>query len=143
MIDHVWTVLCSKSAIDIESNNVSILDVIEQISIPGEPKPDGVLPMSFEIISLWIRSEPAKPEQGIERIIFVTPSHKSSIVTEIPIELLEAERQRNRVKFSGLPISEEGRHYFNIEYKLDEQEWIKTASIPLTIHFEHNRDLTS
>ncbi|MBE0682192.1 MAG: hypothetical protein IH589_09785 [Anaerolineales bacterium] len=138
MIDHVWTVLCSRSVIDIETNNVSIQDVIEQLNIPGDPKPDGLLAIPFEIISLWARSESKMPKQGLERITFITPSEKSTIVAESPIDLSTAERQRNRIKFPGLPIAEEGRHYFQIEYKQDDDsEWIKATALPISIQFDH------
>ena len=137
MIDHVWTVLCSRSVIDIETNNVSIQDVIEQLNIPGEPKPDGFLAIPFELISLWSRSDPENPEHGTERIIFITPSGKSTVVAEPKINLSEAERHRNRVKFPGLPIAEEGQHYFQIEYMVDKGKWKKVASLPLSIVFDH------
>jgi hypothetical protein len=143
MIDHVWTVLCSRSVIDIETNNVSIQDVLEQFNIPGDPKPDGLLPIPFEIISLWARSDPEKPEQGQERITFITPSEKSTIVAETPIDLSKAERQRNRIKFPGLPVAEEGRHYFQIEYKLVDGEWTKATTLPLSIQFHHKSIPTS
>src|SRR3990172_12916422 len=137
MIDHVWTVLCSRSVIDIETNNVSIQDVIEKLNIPGDPKPDGLLAIPFEIISLWARSDPKHPDQGVERIAFITPSGKSTVVAESPINLSAAERHRNRVKFPGLPIAEEGRHFFQIEFKLDDGEWIKATPLPLSILFDH------
>lgn len=137
MINHVWTVLCTRSVIDIETNNVSIQDVIEQLNIPGDPKPDGLLAIPFEIISLWIRFDPKIPGQGLERISFVTPSEKSTVVAESPIDLSTAERQRNRIRFPGLPIAEEGRHYFQIEYKQDNGEWTKAATLPISIQFDH------
>lgn len=137
MIDQVWTVLCSRSVIDIETNNVSIQDVIEQLNIPGDPKPDGLLAIPFEIISLWARSDPKHPEQGTERITFITPSGKSTMVVESSINLSEAERHRNRVKFPGLPIAEEGRYQFIIEFKLDDGEWTKATILPLSIQFDH------
>ena len=137
MIDHVWTVLCSRSVIDVETNNVSIQDVIEQLNIPGDPKPDGLLAIPFEIISLWARSEPKMPEQGLERITFITPLEKSTIVAESPIDLSTAERQRNRIKFPGLPIAEEGRHYFQIDCKQEDGEWKKAVTLPISIQFDH------
>ena len=39
MTRHVWTVACMHAVIDQESNLVSLLDVIEQINIPGKPAP--------------------------------------------------------------------------------------------------------
>ena len=42
MIEHIWSVLCSRSVIDSETNNVSIQDVIEHIIINAEPTENGL-----------------------------------------------------------------------------------------------------
>jgi hypothetical protein len=136
MIEHIWTVLCSRSVIDSETNNVSIQDVIEQITINAEPAQDGFLPIPFELITLCIRKESNKPAKGNERITFVTPSGKSDIVAEGVIDLSSTERFRHRVKFPGLPLSEAGRYFFIVDIKDDSGEWQKVATIPLTIAFQ-------
>ena len=136
MIEHIWTVLCSRSVIDIETNNVSIQDVIEQITINSEPAQDGFLPIPFELITLYIRKESNVLTKGTERVAFITPSGKSEIVSEGIIDLSSAERFRHRVKFPGLPLKEGGRHYFIIEVKEETNEWQKVATIPLTIVFQ-------
>ncbi len=136
MIEHVWTVLCSRSVIDIETNNVSIQDVIEQISINAEPKSDGFLPFPLELITLWERKESDKPVEGTERVTFVTPSGISKVVFDAKIDLSAVERRRNKVKFPGLPLSETGRYYFKIEIRENDNEWHEVASIPLTVIFQ-------
>ena len=136
MIEHVWTVLCSRSVIDVETNNVSIQDVIEQISINAEPKPDGFLPFPLELITLWERQESNKPAEGTERITFVTPSGKSNVVYEAKIDLSAAERHRHKVKFPGLPLSEAGRYYFEVEAKEGDGDYHEVAAIPLSVIFQ-------
>jgi len=51
MLEHIWSVLCSRSVIDSETNNVSIQDVIEQITINAEPAENGFLPFPMELIT--------------------------------------------------------------------------------------------
>jgi hypothetical protein len=136
MIEHIWTVLCSRSVIDSETNNVSIQDVIEQITINAEPAQDGFLPIPFELISLYIRKESNSPLKGSERITFITPSGKSEVVSDGIIDLSSAERFRHRVKFPGLPLREAGRYHFTIDIKEETSEWQKVATIPLTIAFQ-------
>ncbi|MGB8983458.1 MAG: hypothetical protein WCC12_16420 [Anaerolineales bacterium] len=136
MIEHIWSVICSRSVIDAETNNVSIQDVIEQINISAEPKKDGLLPFPFELITLWGRKESDKPSKGIERITFVTPSGKSEVVSETEIDLSNAERHRHRVKFPGLPVSEAGKYYFKVELKNGNHEWQQVSAIPLKVIFQ-------
>jgi hypothetical protein len=136
MLEHVWSVLCSRSVIDYETNNVSIQDIIEQITINAEPVGNGFLPFPLELITLWGREESDKPEKGIERISFVTPSGKTDVVSDAEIDLTSVERHRQRVKFPGLPISESGKYYFKVEMKNGDTEWQQVSSIPLKIVFQ-------
>lgn len=136
MIEHIWSILCSRSVIDSETNNVSIQNIIEQIVIKAEPTENGFLPIDIELITLWGREETDKAEEGIEKVTFVTPSGKSEVISETNIDLTKAERHRQRLKLQGLPISESGRYYFKVETKNDDGNWIQVSSIPLKIIFQ-------
>ncbi len=136
MIDHVWTVLCSRSVIDVDSNSVSIQDVIEQITVNAEPVSGGFLPIPLEIITLWARKEDEEPAKGIERLTFVQPSKKESVISEGEVDLSRAERHRHRIRLPGLPLSETGRHLFRVEIKEDDDQWHKVAAIPLSVRFQ-------
>ena len=138
MLEHIWSVLCSRSVIDVETNNVSIQDVIEQITINAEPMEDGILPLPFELITLWGREDIQKPTKGVERITFVTPSGKSEVVSEAEIDLSSAERHRHRVKFPGLPLSEAGIYYFKVE--VSNSNWKSVSTIPLKVVFQKGMD---
>lgn len=136
MLEHIWSVLCARSVIDAETNNVSIQDVIEQITINSEPAENGFLPFPMELITLWGRKEFDKPASGTERISFVTPSGKPTILSESKIDLSKVERQRQRVRFPGLPIGEAGRHYFRVEFTANGDQFSEVAAIPLTVQFQ-------
>ena len=135
MIEHIWSILCSRAVIDTETNNVSIQDVVEQITINAEPKKDGFLPFPLELITLWGRKEVNKPTTGVERVTFITPSGTSKIVSEADINLSTVERFRHRVKFPGLSISEAGKYYFKIELKNGNNKWQEVSAVPLKIIF--------
>jgi hypothetical protein len=136
MIEHVWSILCSRSVIDAETNNVSIQDVVEQITINAEPTKNGFLPIPLELITLWGRKKIDEPSNGVERVTFITPSGISTIVSEAEINLTNVERFRHRVRFRGLPVSESGKHYFNVEIKNENADWQQVSSIPLKIVFQ-------
>lgn len=136
MLEHIWSVLCSRSVIDSETNNVSIQDVIEQITINAEPAENGFLPFPLELITLWGRKEFNEPSKGSERVIFESPSGKSEIVSEAVIDLTKVERHRHRVRFPGLPVSETGKYYFKVETKNGDNEWREVSAIPLKVVFQ-------
>lgn len=138
MIEHIWSVLCSRSVIDSETNNVSIQNVIEQIIINGEPTENGFLPIPLELITLWGREKVDETSEGTERVTFISPNGKSEIISETIIDLTKVERHRQRIRFPGLPVSEAGKHYFKVETKNDNNEWEQVAAIPLKILFQQS-----
>ena len=134
MIDHVWTVVCSRAVIDRESNNVSIQNVIEQITIQGEPLPDGWLGIEMTAISLWARSAPDTPARGKMRLSFVSPSGVELGSFEGKINLNEHPRSRNIFRFTKLPLKENGWHYFRVYLQIN-GEWQEIGKIPLEVSF--------
>lgn len=140
MIDHVWTVLCSRSVTDKDTNNINLLEVIEQVTIIGTPPPEGqegIVPIPLEVVTLWTRTRDDQSARGRARIKFVRPSGVLDRATnEIDVDLTTHKRTRNSMKISGLPISEQGRHGFTVELWKDEtQTWAEVASIPLEVGF--------
>lgn len=141
MIDHVWTVVCSRAVIDIDSKNVSIQNVLEQINVAAELSPDFVLGIPYEIVSFWVRSEAAMPAKGRSRIMLVEPGGNTVPVAEMPIDLAEVERARHRVYCQGLRLTAAGRYVFRVELLEDDQhEWRPVASVPLRVVFTAPKD---
>ena len=139
MVEHVWTVLCTKSTIDSESNNISLVEVLEQLSVgdPGGPK-EGIVPLPVELVTLWSRKNYDQPVAGRGRTSFVRPSGViPESIQEHPIDLRVSKRLRHRQKFAGIPVREAGLHLFRVEL-FDEAtaQWLLVASIPLEILFE-------
>ena len=145
-IKHIWTVLCRESVIDKESNNISLINVLEQISIstrtPSEQQPTGQarggpIPISFEIVSLWIRAEEAQPALGHCRVTILSPSGPLEEAHHIPVDLRKYQRMRTRQRLGGLPVSEAGQYLFRVEYRDDgETDWREVGAIPVSIIIE-------
>lgn len=134
MIDHVWTVVCSRAVTDIFSNNVSIQNVIEQINLTEEPQPDTVVNIEIEVVTLWVRQDADTPIRGRARITFVSPSRETYEIAQTEIDLSEHERLRSRRRVQGLPIRELGRHAFTVDLRLEgKDEWQQVASVPLSV----------
>ncbi len=136
MIEHVWSVLCSRSVIDQDSNNVSIQNVIEEIEVVGEPEAGALLSVRLEVTSLWITSTPEGRGCGKIRVTFTSPSGQVAEPFLFDLNLSNTERSRTRMRFQGIPATESGRHYFKVELLEDGvDEWRQVAAIPLTIRY--------
>ena len=136
MIRHVWTVACIHAVVDQESNLLSLLDVIEQINIPGTPAPNKAIGLTLDLTSLWVREDPDAPEQGHARVRFVSPSGNELKSIQTNVDLSEHERLRSRGRFVGLPAPEAGRFTFRVDLANEgTEEWNEVASIPIRIVF--------
>ncbi|MBK8987354.1 MAG: hypothetical protein IPM39_14970 [Chloroflexi bacterium] len=141
MILHVWTVLCSRSVIDIDSKNISIQNVIEQVEIAANPSPEGKIAIPMELVSFWARADPGIGIRGEARILFLQPSGKEAELLAYPLDLEDSPKARVRVNIAVVPVPEPGRYLFHVEYRLHEGEsWQLVAKIPLDVNFRPEED---
>jgi hypothetical protein len=145
LIEHIWTVLCSRVITSRETNNVSLIDVMEQLALDvgtegGKKSLDqSVIPLPFDLVlvSLWSRMEDDKPIVGTAKDIFIAPSGKTIGEQEFKIDLSDYMRMRTMRNLIHLPIpvKESGKYRFRTEL-LDQENktWKAVSSIPLIIN---------
>lgn len=145
MIEHIWTILCSRVITSRETNNVSLIEVMEQLKLDvgterGKKSPEqSVIPLPFDLVlvSLWSRTEDDKPIVGTGRDILLAPSGKTLGEQEFKIDLSDYMRMRTMRNFIHLPIpvNESGKYRFRTEL-LDEEDkaWKLISNIPLIIN---------
>jgi hypothetical protein len=137
MITHIWSVLCESSILDQDTKLISMINVLEELTIPDEPVPDKVLQVVASLVTLWVRSDINTPSQGFARYNFTSPSGKVLQSLDQPVDLTKYERLRSRGQFAGLKLPKAGQYFFNIEFRENEQdEWNRVAAIPLKVNFK-------
>lgn len=135
MITHLFTIVCRKTIVDIKSNNMSIIDVLEQINLSGPlPEKEGLLPLSFEIVSLWARPEYDEPIRGQGRVEFLDPLKKHIRDFTFDIDLSKSLRMRTTAELNGFPFRGEGLHWIKIEGRINEEDkWKEKALLSVDI----------
>jgi hypothetical protein len=135
MAEHLWSVLCSNSSIDQKTNNISLFNVIEQLTLEGVPTDQRILVSGqFELVSLWRRSDTNTPEELSGRLLFRMPDGESLDALVFNIDLKSATRSRSVITMSNLPIKGIGTHYFIIEVNdVGSDEWKIVANLPLEV----------
>ena len=137
MVRHVWTVLCSKTATDKDSNNISLFEVVEQIQVtgPGGALAEPVLvPTSLELVSLWARADFGTPTRGTTRVVILFPDGHVAGQAEMDVDLAAVQRTRTIVKFPALPFRLPGVMRFVVSLRQDNaEEWTEVASVPLNV----------
>jgi hypothetical protein len=137
----LWSILCQDAVIDRETNNVSLFNIVEEVSIPVEPPtktPTSVAPQrltaaDFALVTLWARSDEKVGEQGRGRIRLVLPDTKEVAQSEFEVDLTTYLRSRFVMRFHGLPGGDQGTYRFIIESKDMAGDWVQMFELPLRV----------
>jgi hypothetical protein len=138
---HIWSVLCKKSVIDADTNNISLNEVLEEVTFNIPLDKDLKLPANFvfdyEIISFWTTPKKTGGKFYVE-MEFIDPDKK--ILNKLEQEITTPEnrsRLRTRIKANGLNVTKDGDYTLKVKAKEKKSDTFKTLTeIPLTIHIK-------
>ncbi len=143
-LNHIWSIVCSKSLLDKDSNNVSLINTIEKITLPisevemrgaTERKSEGFLfQFEFEVVSRLMRKIKG-PIAFDYRVILLSPSGKKLIVSERRLAMdPDIKNLRVRTNFGTLPIEKSGDCILEISIKdVEEQRYEVVSEIPVEV----------
>jgi hypothetical protein len=135
MIRHVWSVLCRNASIDVQTNNVCLLNTIEEFNIPFIPSKERPFIFVGELVSLWVRENEDIPNTGEMRVSFVV-SGQPKIVPPITldVDLSQTTFHRTRITITSIPILSYGRFEFQVEFRMTgENDWKQVACLPFIL----------
>lgn len=140
MIEHHWSVICSQSIIDRETNNFTLVNTLESVQIKGPPISEGeevLLPITHELISLWSRVPSDTPESGQSQWRLIGPNGEERTGKSMEIDLKNHARFRSRIRFATLPYLGNGIYRLCVDFQDAESgTWGQVASIPIEIMAE-------
>jgi hypothetical protein len=140
MIENLWSILCKQSIIDRTTNNVSIIEALEELKINVDiPKNSSKeittidIPIEYEFISLWKRIHKDSMEEYSLQLEISDPD-KKIIKTFNQKMILQPgiKRYRSIFKISGFSATKNGEYIFKIETKKDKN--IVSSKIPLEVN---------
>jgi hypothetical protein len=131
-----------KSVIDQESNNITLMDCLEQINLKAAPISAAsariALPINYELVSFFTRADDNLPCRGEGRVTIVGPSGAAiEEPVQFVVDLTTHDRLRMRNRIAGLPIKGSGRYKFVLQYRNEgESTWLDAAKVPLQVVLE-------
>jgi len=146
MVKHIWSVLCQKSLTDKDSNNISIIDVFERLTVTlgddflkqihekNAQKPYA-FPQPFEMVNLW-HFDSSTPERVADaRLELIDPSGKvlSTFDYEAKIDVNQP-RLRINVKIPVVSVTIGGTYWYRVLARsIGEAKYAEVAMIPLEV----------
>ena len=127
MIQHIWSVLCERISTDQDTNLVSYLTCIEEITVSQLPFAIPLLALG----SLWQTDRPFKDVLKA-RLLLNSPDGSEKILIETEASIFQKERHRINIILNGIPFDKFGKYIFKVQMKLKE-EWKTAAEIPLKV----------
>ena len=143
----IWAILCQNAIVAQESNNLSLIEVIDELTVPAppprgteEPTEEFGLLLDARLVILWSRDNIGVPEIGISRTRLVAPDGRESLSPEIEIDLTHFPRSRSIGRFGAFPFppTHVGEHFFKIEVKTPASEWVQVSELPLMIQIQND-----
>jgi hypothetical protein len=147
-MNHIWSVLCKKSIIDIDTNNITLNEILEEVSF-GVPLETALkFPANFnfeyELVSFWTSSIFKGGEKFYTEIELISPDKK--VINKFEQEMAFPEgktKLRTRIKANIITATKEGEYIFKVKAKAKKFEKFKVfAEIPLTIAIKRTMPAT-
>jgi hypothetical protein len=132
-VNLVWAVACRQSIIDIQTNNISLINVLEQVNFATSNEDVDNVPIPLEVVSMWARSNFDEPEKANGRWLLFAPSGDELNNLDFDIDLTQHTRARAITRFMGLPFSGNGIYRFVVQLEENDGLWQTVAMFPLDV----------
>lgn len=136
-VEHIMTTICNSASVDAESNNLSLFNIIEEITMqdtnPIDLKQKKSINLPFELISVWRKLDESKEVSSDLKIVFYDPNNNLMQEIGYKLEIKNPhQRMRIRIKGNGLNVTRQGNYYFSILIKNNE-EFEEVARVPVFV----------
>ena len=133
----LWALLCSSSSIDSETNNVSLTNIIEELTLGKEAfasNPEKIdLAVNFQIVSLIKKISGDKSFSIDIKLKLIDPNGTELNTVEYPVEMqADKQRMRQRINLPALTVTIAGEYRLEMLLRQEgEEKFEKGAYIPL------------
>jgi hypothetical protein len=142
MLHHIWTVLCTRSITNAETNSVTLFEVPEELTVYRDLEAQEIsgsaqtnVLVNFDLVTFWEREKEAQPAEGKIRFLLVSPVEETINQAEYDLDLKDSIRSRLVIRIPVVTVSGSGTYRFQLEFYQEEQ-WKEVASIPLVVKEE-------
>lgn len=143
MARYVYSVLCKRGIVDQSTNLLSLIDVLEGVEAAGPVRPiDPVtenpesvaIDLDAMLVTVWARSNLAKPEPGIvaRTVVFGPDGKRVGGSGEQALQLETFENFRAFTTIPKLPVSQDGRYEFAVQVRSG-KGWRTVGKVPLSV----------
>ncbi len=147
-VTHLWSVLCQTATVDADSNDLSLIKTIDEMSVSfanadalrsfqeSAAKGPVTTPTACDLVTLWKKADRAADAVFDLRVRYQDPDGRSLGEVEIPVRMGAGElRHRHRLNMPGLPMTVPGEYAFVVEVRAEGGKYKLVDRVPLDIVF--------
>ncbi len=140
-ISFAWAMLCQSSSVDANNNNLSLFNLIEEITVGITPDPTQKLPeivnvpFPFHLVTLWKRNiENLNPTADVEVKLF-DPKNKELQKIEYKLVFPDGKKNlRSIIQSPVFSVTDTGGYVFKISMKESgESAFTEVAEVPVNV----------
>lgn len=154
-VKSIWSILCQESSIDINSNNISLFKILEEIKfgirmeeldkLKNNPKFDPtkpmILPFTSQLVILWKNLSNKPTLEFPVKITLKDPNEKiiQEIISDNFLFREGKERLRTVISVNGIPLTKSGDYTYSImtkQNKNDDFEEVDSIPIKITLNLK-------
>lgn len=147
-VTHLWSVLCQSATIDAETNDLTLIKTIDELSATF-PNADALrsfqeaaargpvtTPTACDLVTLWKKIDRSKDAVFELRVRFEDADGRELGTADVPVRMGEGEtRHRHRLHIPGLPMTTVGEYGFVIEARTGKGAWERVDRVPVDVAF--------
>lgn len=142
----MWTVICRYTSDDRNSNTISLISTIEEITFGGgndtEDSDEIVMPISYHIVSTWWRGNSERSAKHQVRLRLISPRGQDLGGPDWGVSFESSEFFRSNIQVNGFPYQGDGTYIYVLSC-VDEDEQIEIHSLPVLVSRKPLEDVES
>lgn len=148
-IKHIWSVICKESVINQDDNVISLIGVIEELTLSLVPKKEDLdklpekinVPLSYEIVSYWMR-ESLRAQQIDIKVTITSPDGEILLNNEHGAIFPDnTKRLRSRLKIQGFVIKKTGEYTLKVYLKNKTGSYDQVSQLPIQVKLNKEKIL--
>jgi hypothetical protein len=144
ILNHEWSILCSRSILDKDTNNLSLINLIEQLNVPfqldegsaWDEEKGAEFPLEMVLVSRFRKLVSEEEVVSFEtKVDFLSPDNVVIASFEQPLEMGHGmDNVRIRYGIGGLRLTKNGMYNFVIHYReKNSKDFMKIHTVPLKV----------
>ncbi|MGK7926220.1 MAG: hypothetical protein AB4290_13420 [Spirulina sp.] len=146
MITCNWAILCQQSIVNAETNNISLMEILDEYYIPKPPESERIIfyDFDYEVVVELQRDRNGTEENIVFRLEIFSPSGETLLKGKRSVFFNKNTlKVVSRLRLQGLPILKEGFYKFTIQLPKQHEEetvWETVKEVALEINYLDDED---